>query len=211
MTKGDIRAELVQDRFGPGQATRIDRWIDLRYSLVWADSEWPFKRVRREAWNVVSTQPTMPPAYWKTTRLDRPDGTEVAFLSPDDFDNAYPLGDSNAGAPENFTVINGQVILGPAISGASQLYHSYQRRPWHFNTSGTVVPGLMNLDTDYPAWPEDYHYILVLGATATGLKIQNDPTWDSLEQEFGTVLVSMREDLLPPDQYKNLQYGRDSF
>jgi hypothetical protein len=200
---------LVGERFGSGMREEIKRWINLRYAQIWGDSEWPFKRVWRESWNIQVAPPTMPPAYWKTTRLVSSDGTVLGFLDPDRFDSTYPVG-SDGGTPAHYTVLNSQIYLGPSTSTAS-LVHSYERRPCHFNSSDVLTPGLMNADDDYPVWPVDWHYALVVGATATGLKMQNDPTWDSLEQEFGSVILSMREDLLPPDQYQNLQYGRDNF
>jgi len=211
LTYKDIQDELVGERFGVGLLTPIKRWITLRYAQIWGDSEWPFKRVWRENWSVTSVTPTMPAAYWKTTKLVRTDGTEVVYLEPNAFDSSYPVGGQGSGPPAHFTVVNGQIILGPAISGTASLIHSYERRPCRYTAADVLTPGTMVADTDYPVWPVDWHYALVVGATSTGLKVQNDPTWDSLESEFGSIIVSMREDLLPPDQYGNVQYGKDSF
>jgi len=69
----------------------------------------------------------------------------------------------------------------------------------------------MNSDNDTPVFDEAYHPLLVIGATATGLKMENDPTWGALEQEFDAGLQAMVEELCPPDHATTLQYGRDSF
>ena len=53
----------------------------------------------------------------------------------------------------------------------------------------------MVADTDYPVFPSEYHYLLVLGATATGLKMENDPTWTALEDEYREILMTMQQDL----------------
>jgi len=208
MAFSDIRQELVTQRFGVALSTSINRWINTRYGMVWADSEWPFKKVRRESWAVTGAAPQMPPAYWKTTRLERQDGEKMLYLAPDDFDDSYPIGTPIGNLPEAYTVIAGQLYIGPT-AGAQTMYHSYERRPCHYDATDTIIPGLLSVDTDYPLWPPEFHYVLVVGAMATGLKVQNDITWDSLEQEFGTILTSMREDLLPPDLYGTTQYGRD--
>jgi len=205
----DIRLELSSQRFGTQLVPSINRWINTRYGVIWGDSEWPFKRIRRETWAVSGAAPVMPPAYWKTTRLETSTGDVLVFLDTDDFDDAYPVGTPVGSTPEAYTVLAGQLYIGPTC-GAVTLYHSYERRPCHYNTADVVVPGLLSADTDYPIWPPEWHYALVVGAGAVGLKMQNDPTWDALEQEFGTILNSMREDLLPPDQYANTQYGRDT-
>jgi len=204
-----IRTELNEQRFGPNMDSSLSRWIRLREGMIWSDSEWPFKRVRRSALSASTATPTMPSAHWKTVSLERSDGVEVTYMRPVDFNRAYPTNDSSTGGPDAYTVLNGQIILGPTPSGSISLYHSYDRRPSHYNDSDVLTVGTMTLDTDYPVYPAEYHYVLVAGAMASGLKVQNDPTWDALEQEFQQLLNLMREDLLPPDQYSTNQYGRD--
>jgi len=55
-----------------------------------------------------------------------------------------------------------------------------------------------------------FDYLLVPGAIATGLKEENDPTWEPLEMEFRTIIDEMREFYLPTMRpYGNAQYGRD--
>lgn len=208
LTLSDMRGELIQQRFGAGLQTSIDRWLNARYASVWSDQEWPFKRIHREQWDITGAMPQMPVAWAATTRLETSDGIELQFLLPDDFDDWYPVGAPIGSKPESYTVIGGQLIIGPT-AGAQTLFHSYEIRVVHYNASDVKVPGVLLLDTDYPFWPEEYHYMLVVGATATGLKLQNDPTWDALEQEFTVHLEAMADDLIPPDQYGTVQYGRD--
>jgi hypothetical protein len=68
----------------------------------------------------------------------------------------------------------------------------------------------MSIDTDYPLWDPAYFWILVPGATASGLKMENDPTYQPLENEFLHGIEMMIDDLLPPSHASTLQYGRDN-
>lgn len=72
-----------------------------------------------------------------------------------------------------------------------------------------LARGQLDNDTDQSVFPEPYDYVLVLGAIATGLKLENDPTWPSMEEEYNDMLAAMIDTLIPPDRAKNLQYGRD--
>jgi hypothetical protein len=117
---------------------------------------------------------------------------------------------SRRALPTFYTVLNEKVYIGPS-SFSGTLYLSYDRRMCHYNAVGGITAGPMIEIGDYPLYPVEYHYMLAVGGMASGLKVQNDPTWDSLEQEFQQMLGTMREDLLPPDLYGSNQYGRDDF
>lgn len=202
-----IRKEMRQQRFGPNMDTSLLYWINLREGQIWSDSEWPFKRLMREAVTAENGYVGVPDQFWKAANLEAADGTTLGFLLPEEYELMYPIGSDAAGAAAHFTILNSQVLLGPAVSGT--FYLSYDKRVCHYDNTGFLVSGPMFEADDYPPYPVEYHYMLVVGAMASGLKVQNDPTWDALEQEFQQMLGTMREDLLPPDQYRNAQFGRD--
>ena len=59
-----------------------------------------------------------------------------------------------------------------------------------------------------PIWDEQYHYILVVGAIATGLRLENDPTYPQMEEDFDGQLASMQDYYLPTAAGAgHLQYG----
>jgi hypothetical protein len=211
MTYDDIQDEVINARFKETQRTSVRHWINQRYAWIWAAGDWHFKKVFNEALEVsaADTTPTMPGGYNRTLRLYDDLGTALMYLSPEEFSTSFS-DLTTTGRPSFYTVVNRELQLAPIPDTSYTFKHSYERTVCHLADGSTVTTGLMNSDNDTPVWPSEHHFILVIGAIATGLKIENDPTYLALEEEFNAAYMAMKDDLLPPDRGQNLQYGRDT-
>lgn len=45
---------------------------------------------------------------------------------------------------------------------------------------------------------------------ATGLMVQNDPTWQQAQEYFMQDIMAMAEFYIPPARGENMQYGADN-
>lgn len=199
MTFAEIQDEVITARFNAGQRASVKRWINYRYSWVWGHAEWPFKKVGPTSLTVTSGSQnvTEPSDIARVIRLYTDLGEPVRELEPERFDLAYSYHTYTA-RPTDYKVVNGQIVLGPTPDANYTYKLAYEKALTE-----------LSADSDTPAFPSRYHYLLVMGAIATGLKLENDPTWQPLEQEFVEAVGAMSEDLLPPDRAGNTQYGRD--
>lgn len=203
LTLAILRTAVLGRRFpAASQSTNATRWLASAYQDVWSASDWQFKRVSREALPVVagSSSPTMPAAFADATSLFDDAGDEVPRMGEETFESAYghDFADSWRGTVEAFTVVNRQILLGPAPSSSSTFSLSYRRRMAHKQSDGiTVAAGFMNEETDYPIW-DDHHAILIPRAAAIGLQELSDPTWQIAQSEYERELERMLDDYATP-------------
>lgn len=108
------------------------------------------------------------------------DGEPLAPVADSrDFYAAYL--DGSTGTPEAFTVVGSTILVGPTPSKAGTATLYYRREAT-----------LLSADGDTPAFPAGFHFALVHGAAAEGLKLQNDPTWQAFEQDFQASITAMQ-------------------
>lgn len=215
MTFQDIFNEVMEARFKASQTTSIKRWINLREAQIWTAAEWPWKIVTGTSLAVTSgdSTPTPPSDIQTPLAVYNDYGYRIEFLPQVEFNEIYiPRDVSNTtGRPETFTWNNGVLTLGDVPQQSYTYTIDYLRSLSHFNDAGVVTEGPMSLDDDYPIFGSEWHEILTLGALSTGLKVENDPTWESLEQEFGFMLGLMKEHYLPSVAVAgNTQFGADT-
>ncbi len=202
MTFADIYNEVVNLRFN-NQATKlaqVKKWVNQAEIALWNAADWEFKRVPAANVTVTSGAAAEPSDFGKALRLYDTYGFEVPYLEPDDFEEQFtapvPAVTGNA---EAYTVINRQIIVGPAQSGTFKL--AYRRRYAHKDLTDAVTAGVMSVDTDKPLWDSEHHYILVPWAMRLGETMEADPTARSLETIIGglkemSMFEAMREELV---------------
>lgn len=211
----ELQDECIQIRFKESQRTSIKHWLNTRYQFLWAMADWPWKRMGPVALALTANgaNPTLPTDFDRPIFMydDRGDG--LAWISPDEFDANYLFEElrSTEGKPEAFKWVNDVITLGP-IPDADYTYRLVYERGMTYLQSGTTpVTGAMNANTDEPIWNPAFHYVLVPGAIATGLRLENDPTYPQFEEEFGQMVQSMKDHYLPvASVFGNIQYGRDN-
>ena len=208
----DMVNEIIQFRFNQTQEIYVKRWLNLREQQVWAATEWPWKKLVDVTLTIDEGDDALdlPVAVRRVANVYDESGSALSWVPPDEFASRN-RGQTERGHPSEYTLSSNQIILAPAASGPFSFSIDYERGIFHYDITGTKTNGAMSVDGDYPAWDEAWHWILVPGAMATGLKMENDPTWEPLEQEFVTGLDAMKEDLLPPSHASTLQYGRDTY
>lgn len=213
MTFRELQDEVLTLRFKEGRRPSSKLWINTRYGDIWSAADWPFKHVSPS--NVAVTtgnaNPVLPAGFRRAHRIYDQYGNPLSEMLPQDFDDAYRYYAVNnvTGQPTDFKVVNGVLTLGPTPNVTATFTVAYERGPVHYNGSSVETALPMTADSDTPIWDSSYHYILVFGAMSMGLRLENDPSWPAVEDEFRNELSGMMNELLPPDRGETTQFGRD--
>ena len=212
----ELQDECIQIRFKESQRTSIKRWLNMRYQFLWSTADWPWKRQGPADLEIDSgdANPALPSDFDRPLYMYTDNGDLVQWMSPDEFDMNYLPEElrSSGGKPRAFKWVNNVLTLGP-VPDNDYTYKLVYERGMTFMQGGTVpTTGEMSGVTDEPMWTDAFHYILVPGAIATGLRMENDPTYPQFEEEFGQMLLSMKDHYLPTASVSgNVQYGREDF
>lgn len=195
----DLQDAVMSDRFREAQRGDIKTWINSRLGMLWDSADWTFKHAKTTVTvtageNVVSGLPT---DFGTVRALRRSDGTRLHYLDPDDFDDAY-FGQTDTGLPYHFTVVNSAISVGPISSETNTGYGLF------YNKAVTVLVD----DNDTPNIPVDCHEAIVFGAAVEGLILQNDFTWQGMEQLWSAELQTMKEAYLIDHFGDAAQFGR---
>lgn len=190
MTFLELQNATMNDRFTETQRAEIKDWINSRYGRVWAQDSWSFK-ITSTLTSIAASATTISLASLNLQRVESVwDSTYGAYnveidpLRPEKF---YQYTATYSGYPMNYTVINGNIVFDrPASQTRSIIIVGEQR--WT----------RMTADGDIPALPDEFHFMLVHGASSEGLRLQNDPTWKDFEDDFQRYLVDMRASYLAP-------------
>lgn len=210
----ELQDEVISIRFREGQRSSIKHWLNLRSQLIWASSEWPFKHmgpVNLAVSNGDAT-PTLPTDFHRPISVFDDAGFELPWFTPHEFDNSFEAGNlsGTTGAPDSFKWVDDVITVYPTPDADYTYRLVYERRHTYLDSGTTPTAGLMSGDTDAPIWDSEHHYLLVHGAVATGLRLENDPTFPAIEEEFQAGLQLMREHYLPAiESGSHKQYGRD--
>lgn len=192
----------MADRFDESQRGDIRTWINSRYWYVWSLEEWAF----RYATDLVSvttgskTVGSVPTDLGAVRSLQRRDGTSLISLSQVDFQRAYyDATTTETGYPCHYTVIDGAIFVGPSSNETKTDYQLVYEREFT----------ALSADEDEPALPPGAHETLVFGASATGLKLQNDYTWQFFEQQFQDDIQTLRRSYLSDRRDLHSAYAAD--
>lgn len=215
MTYDEIVKEVVQIRFKASQRASVKRWVNSRYQTIWAYADWPWKRQGPVDLTIIAgnANPAPPTGFLRPVMILDDLGGELDWLEPDEFDrfNRYLVTNGTRGRPSAFKWTDNVITLAPTPNTSYRLALVYDRKPTVLAGGTTPAPAPLSADSDVPIWDEQYHYILVLGAIATGLRLENDPTYPQLEEEYEATLMSMQDYYLPTATASgHLQYGRDA-
>lgn len=209
-----MQDEVIAIRFREGQRDSVKSWINMRSQLIWAVADWPFKRMGPVDLTVTTSDatPTLPADFHRPHRIYDDSGLPVVWMDEDSFNASFMGGivDGITGPPDSFKWVDDVITLYPTPDTSYTYKLVYDRRHSYLDSGTTPTAGLMSGDTDTPLWDAEHHYMLVHGAMATGLRLENDPTYPAVEEEFQSALQLMREHYLPSNTSEvHLQYGRD--
>lgn len=214
MTFKQIQDEIINIRFKESQRESVKHWINVRYQGVWGFADWPWKRQGPVDIQVTAASPntSIPTGFLRPIQLFDDAGNELLWMEPDEFDRNYANAQANGvtGAPDSFKWVDDVLTLGLTPQSDATFSLTYERKLVHLQGGTVPTVGAMSEDSDVPIWEDVYHYILVMGAMATGLRLENDPTYPQMEEEFDGLLSSMRDHYLPTaSPGSHLQYGRE--
>ena len=214
MTFSEIYNAVVEARFKSSQTMAVKRWVNMREAQVWSAAEWPWKLVGPTTLAVDASDntPTVPTDTYQPLAVYDDRGERLEYFTQSDFDDVYIPGQINSttGRPRSFKWNDRVLTLGDTPDTSYTFQMTYIRKLCHYTSLAVLTSGPMSADTDYPVYDNEWHQMLVVGAIATGLKIENDPTWEPLEMEFSTTLATMIEHYLPAVAVAgNMQYGAD--
>jgi hypothetical protein len=186
----DLQAAVMSDRFDEDQRGDVKNWLNSAYWQLWSLENWTFVQAKLDNATVTAGVATLGgvPSDLNTVRsLIRGDGTPIhqtPVLELEDryYDPRSPV----TGLPERYAVLNGTILLGPIPNETASDYQLVYDREY--------TP-LVN-DTDVPAVPAGAEMALVFKASATGLKLQNDFTWQFHEQDYQEQLDALRRNYL---------------
>lgn len=198
MTFREIVDSVLADRFKEAQRADAQRWVNHRYWWLWSLEPWTFKQAIGNVTVTAGSQTVTGVAtdFLTARALHQADGTQLELL-PDHrvFFERY-MDTTATGEPEAFTVLASTVYVGPTPTVSATYRLVYDRE---FTS--------MTADADVPALPVGAHFALVHGGCAEGLKLQNDPTWQSFEEDFQASLSVLRQNYLATMVGAQTQFG----
>ena len=198
----DIQDEIIALRFDESQRDRVKRWVQSRYAALWASDDWNFKRVLNANLTITggSNTPTMLSDVASVESLYDQFGAPVPYVDPQDWRDVFnDPSETPTTQPYAYTIVAGQVYLGPTPSGSTTFKISYSRRVSHLSGT-TVTVGNLSADSDLPIWSvspfSEYDYILVIDGMMLGQQLLNDPTAYTLSGQRDDLFQAMKDDLV---------------
>lgn len=192
-----LQDEVLTNRFNANQRPQTKNWINYRYARLWGLEEWTFKyqitdlAVSGNAVSIAKGTIGDIVRIWDSSIAPGYSPME-ALRAENLWDNART---TTSGAPFDYTIVGNTI---------------YFERPMDQNRTFKVfstIPftNLVN-DNDIPLIPSEFHYLLVVGATAMGQMRENDPSNQVYEQDWNNGVSDMRSAYLT-----NLRPAHDSY
>lgn len=199
----ELQAAVMGDRFRENQRGDVKSWINSTYWSAWSAERWTF----RYATDLVTVTAGSNAVSGIAADVERVDsfqtstGVRLQYLNPRRFEvDYYNAVSPSTGAPEAYTIIAGAVYVGPVSS---------ESRSDYLMTYEKAYTALVN-DGDVPLLPEGSQFsVLVFGAQALGLKLQNDFTWQFAEQTYMAGMDALRSDYLSDESDDDSVYPAD--
>lgn len=223
MNYGEAVDAVMSDRWPDHKRPDVQRWVRGRHAFIYLSFDWPFRRfgpLQVEAAGGVYHDLSLESSALRaaTVRgITDENGDSLQFMDRRRFEELF-AGETDAGKPWAYTVYEEQadpkgfrkrIYWGPRNDAARTLNISFTLRLAHLDADGALVDGNFTTDTDRPLWPEDFDELLILGAAAMGMKLESDPSWRPLQDDFDRLLAVMQGDVVGEAGGGNVQYARD--
>jgi hypothetical protein len=188
-------------RFSESERPNAELWVNLIYGEIWAMESWDFRDAEDDV--TVTTGSTV--LSGMTADVDDVRGIWNALgerLQPmrarqwNDLYRSMEI-DGTTGTPEAYKLVNGIVSVGPPSSETSTDYRMLYRKGF------TALVA----DTDVPALPVAFHWLLSAGALATGQSHNQDPTAALSDPIVARGIEAMRRDFLTDIEIPGEQWG----
>ena len=174
MNFGEILDAVCSDGIDPSRRDVAKEWVKARHAWLWGASNWTFKETTGSITFTANQQIAAGPADVQSVFAIYNSGGDRlrAYRDLRRFYTLYnTLGGVSASTPEAYTVVGGDIIIGPQGDGTTGMI-VYQKQK----------PTLVN-DGDATGLPDGFDLALVHGGKAEGFKLTNAP---ALAQVFDT-------------------------
>jgi len=180
-----IQNRVLSDRFDESKRAAAKDWINYRYGRLWAAEDWTFKLQQTDlvaayGSNNVSLGTIgdiVAISYAPYTSF-----TQLKAVRPEEF---YPISSTTNGVPSAYSIIGDKIYFDTP--------QDVQRT---FKVVSEKAFALLSADGDIPAFPSEWHYVLVHGAAAEGLVQENDPSGELFETKYKEGLDDMKAEFL---------------
>jgi len=185
MTFLELQNEVLSDRFGSDKRPNAKNWLNYRYGRLWGMEPWTFKlAVSDIAVNLNASTYTLASGVrviglWDSTNTNF---DVTSPIRPEDF---YELASETSGTPYNWTVVGNNIIFDRPMG---------QNRTFKLLSEVVFTP--LSADGDIPAIPSEFHLVLASGAASHGLRLENDPSWESFEDDWQRGIADMKANYL---------------
>lgn len=202
----ELQDAVIGTRFKEGQRSQVKRWLNIRHAWLMQQSDWPWlHRFTTLAFPAGTREVDCPENWVRTLKVvDAASGQTLKFLPYEQFFSFREAIEGPSGSPSYFTLRRESDFTIPTL-----LVDKTPASDLSLGVTALRFVGDMVADSDEPALPEPHHYMLVPGAVSTGLKLENDPTWRDLEDEFTAFFMALRDTYLPAHADENYQFGGD--
>lgn len=183
-----IQDAVLADAFDESKRADCKNWINFRHAWLWDLCEWTFKFATATVTFASNSQQAsgLPADFGIALVLYDSTGAPVTPVR--DFRKFFDHFNANlqagAGSPEAFTVLDGQIFIGPNGDGSTGLL-VYER----------TRPTLVN-DSDSTGLPDGYDLALVHGGKAEGFKLANVPLWQGFDDDFTAAANALQRNYL---------------
>lgn len=188
MTFGEILDDVLgnPNRFESSLRGRAGRAVNNRYAHLWTLEDWSFRYALATV-NVLASNSAvvnMPADFGTAMYLwDENGGVKLPYLEIGEFELRYLP--AALGAAEAWTVVDGQIRVGPTPDAAASWTLYYRKR---------FIP--LSDEGDMPLIPTAFHLALVHGGRAELLAVSDAPNAGVMEQLWQMDIDAMRREYL---------------
>lgn len=180
-----IQDAVLADGFDESSRAACKTWIQFRHGWLWDLADWDFKYATATVTFTAGSQiaANVPTDFQDPVALYDSNGAPVAPIADyrEFFDSYNTNLAGGSGTPDAYTVLAGQLLVGPNGDGTTGLL-IYRRSK----------PSLVE-DADATGLPDGYDLALVHGGKAEGFKLANVPLWQGFDDDFTAAAQALQQ------------------
>lgn len=185
MTFRQIVDAVLVNLFDESLRSDAKNWVNHRYGWLLAIEEWAFLKATEPVTVTAGSQTVtdVSSSFGIALGMWDADGRPLkAYEDRNAFLTRYNENLDATGTPEAFCVIGSTILVGPTPEASSSSFLlAYEK-------DGSAL----SADGDEPIIPPLFHLALVHGGRAEGMKMQHNPSWRDVEQDFLASIDAMR-------------------
>lgn len=196
MTYLEIQNAVMASAFKESRRADVKTWIQARHAWLWDAEQWEFRKAKTTVTFTANVQQVASPPsdLAHVVALYDSQGARLRDLTPRQFYDNYAA--STSGAPEEFTQLNRQILVGPMGDGTVGTLLYEKSKP------------TLSADGSTTGLPDAYDLALVHGAKAEGFKLTNIPLWQGFDEDFTAYYNALKRDCLIGVRSGTRQLGR---